>query len=112
MPKKKLRFSINQMYDIQNNEGVWEVCSRDFDDDPDNYWEVDNQGEQLYEVVDQEDTYFDMEKSYKNIKYTIQDCKTKKYYQAELTFSYHWDEEDDIEWKEVHPVKKTITVYE
>lgn len=64
------------------------------------------------EEIEDEVTYYDLEKSYvtKRIVFKLDG----HYYTFEYDYSCYWDDEDMVgkELQEVHPVEKTITVYE
>lgn len=63
-------------------------------------------------VVDEQDTYTDLEKAYTTKRYVF--SYDDKYYAFYYDYSYYWDDDEPLkeELKEVHPVEKTITVYE
>ena len=64
------------------------------------------------EVVDEQDIDVDLEKAYitKRFVFSYDD----KYYTFRYDYSYYWDDDEPLkrELEEVHPVEKTITVYE
>ena len=64
------------------------------------------------QVMSEEVTDYDLEKAYvtKTMVFKFDD----KYYTFDYDYSYNWDDDWSIgrELKEVHPVEKTITVYE
>ena len=105
-----LKLTPEQLHDLQHEDGIWEKTSRNEDGEWEDDW-YENKGEKLYEVIETEDVYVDLEKSYKEIQYTIQDTKTKLYFQGKLTYSVHWDDDGVGQmWKELSKVVKTITV--
>lgn len=64
------------------------------------------------EVIEDEVIHYDLEKAYVTKRMVFK--FDNHYYTFEYDYSYYWDDEDVIkrELKEVHPVEKTITVYE
>ena len=64
------------------------------------------------EEIEEEIVDYDLEKSYvtKRLVFKLDD----HYYVFEYDYSYYWDDDGPIdrELKEVHPVERTITVYE
>lgn len=71
-------------------------------------WEKEHGLEEIEdEIID-----YDLEKAYvtKRIVFKLDN----HYYAFEYDYSYYWDDTDviGIELKEVHPVEKTVTVYE
>lgn len=64
------------------------------------------------QVMSEEITDYDLEKAYVTKRMVFK--LDNHYYAFEYNYSYYWDDEDiiDNELQEVHPVEKTITVYE
>ena len=64
------------------------------------------------EVVDEQDTYTDLEKAYTTKRYVF--SYDDKYYAFDYDYSYYWDDDEPLkkELKEVHPKEITVTVYE
>ena len=64
------------------------------------------------EVVDEQDTYTDLEKAYTTKRYVF--SYDDKYYAFDYDYSYYWDDYEPLkrELKEVHPKEITVTVYE
>ena len=64
------------------------------------------------EEIDDEIIDYDLEKSYVTRRVVFK--LDNHYYAFEYDYSYYWDDEDVIgkELEEVHPVEKTIIVYE
>lgn len=105
-----IKFTPQQLHDLIHEDGIWENTSQDENGIWVDDW-YENQGKKLYEIVDMEDDYVDLEKSYKDIIYTIKEIDTGKYYQDKLSYSMHWsDEGANQKWKEVQKVTKTIVV--
>lgn len=64
------------------------------------------------EEIEDEVISYDLEKSYVTKRMVFK--LDNHYYALEYCYSYYWDDEDIIgeELEEVHPVEKTIIVYE
>lgn len=64
------------------------------------------------EEIEEEIVDYDLEKSYVTKRMVFK--LDEHYYVFEYDYSYYWDDEEIIgdELKEVHPVERTITVYE
>ena len=65
-----------------------------------------------FEEIEDEVVNYDLEKSYVTRRIVFK--LDNHYYAFKYDYSYYWDDEDVIgqELQEVHPVEKTITVYE
>lgn len=75
----------------------------------------DETDEHLYSLIDTEVIRTNQEKSSADRRYIIKDEKTDKFYSAVLGESPWCDQAKhnaSVEWKEVTPKTKTITVYE
>ena len=98
-------------WDMEDSEYPFEIKEEDTWqelEDKAEAWEREHGLEEIEdEIID-----YDLEKAYvtKRIVFRLDN----HYYAFEYDYSYYWDDRDvvGIELKEVHPVEKTITVYE
>lgn len=98
-------------WDMEDVEYPFEVKEED------NWQELEDKAEAWeeehgLEKIKDEVIYYDLEKAYVTKRMIFK--FDNHYYAFEYDYSYYWDDEDVIggELEEVHPVEKTITVYE
>lgn len=98
-------------WDMEDAEYPFEVKEEDTWQELENKAEAWEKEHGLEEIEDEVIDY-DLEKAYVTKRMVFK--LDNHYYAFEYDYSYYWDDDDviGIELKEVHPVEKTITVYE
>ena len=66
----------------------------------------------LYESVETEIEYTDLEKAYKRLRIVFKRTSDGKYFTFNYNYSYNWDDDYVTEAVEVFPKETTITIYE
>jgi hypothetical protein len=91
-----MKLTDDQLFELFADDGV-------YDDD----------GKLIYKLVEEKQSYLDLEKGYRKMDFVIEDLATGKFYQAKgLAETYdEMPSGSSAKWIEVFPYTETITKY-
>ena len=75
----------------------------------------DENGEAIFEVVEEQQTYIDLEKGYIKNNYVVKEIATGKFFKGEgftqTSDDFLFERNVKIQWQEVFPYAETVTRY-
>lgn len=72
----------------------------------------DEEGNQLFELVEEKQSYLDLEKGYRKMDFVIKDMSNEKFYQGKgIVETPDEAPKNNVQWFEVYPYTETITKY-